>query len=222
MIETWVSILKRVSLVESRLRVIKRKPVGHTIHFHKIGRWQVYDFIVVNKSCHFRAPQFRHIPVTAIKIRRRTTENSFNRTRHQPILATGIKNIGVACLRTFLLFVIVDIAIFKLCKCILRLATFYQSQQFAKCLSGLLTIVFIIVVSLSTSQLWAVLHQRASCPQIILTQITQRHDFIDSQLVLTLCSLTCTCLVPVYRQQVCSTTEILSSLIGTFLITQTW
>ena len=164
--------------------------VSHSISLYKVGRRLVNDIIMTNYFLYLRTKDLRGVPVRAIKISRWTTEDSFNRSRHFPVLLLGIEYIRKTAIGIIRFLMIVDVFVLKLCQCILCLTSFHKREQFTKSLSCLLSIFLIIIISLAIlagTCLRTILHQRTSSPKIGFTKITKSHDLIDAKIILTLC-----------------------------------
>ena len=199
--------------------------VSHSISLYKVGRRLVNDIIMTNYFLYLRTKDLRGVPVRAIKISRWTTEDSFNRSRHFPVLLLGIEYIRKTAIGIIRFLMIVDVFVLKLCQCILCLTSFHKREQFTKSLSCLLSIFLIIIISLAIlagTCLRTILHQRTSSPKIGFTKITKSHDLIDAKIILTLCGSTCRSLIPINRQQIGSLAEICCRFISAFLIRKAW
>jgi len=203
-IETRVAVFERMIGVEARTGVGDGKPVGHAIHLHAIG-----------------SEYLRGVPVRAVVIGRRTTEDGFYRARHLPVLLAGIEDVREACGGIGSLFVIVNILILELGQRVLRLSRLHQTEQLSEGFGRLLGIFAVIVIGLTVlrgAEPGTILHQRTCRPQVSLAQIAQSHDLIDTQVVLSLRCGSGTRAVPVDGQQVGRLAEVGRRLVCTRLI----
>src|SRR5574344_699439 len=117
---------------------------------------------------------------------------------------------------------VIDIFIFEFSQCVLCFAAFYQCQKFAESLGCLFTIGLVIIISICATSLCTVLHQRTSCPQIVLSQITESHNFISAQVVFAFCIGPGSCLVPIYWLHIGGLAEVYCGTVCTLFICKTW
>ena len=104
-IETWVTILERMSWIKTRLCIERtvciqnRLTISHTVCIvHIVGRWHVDQSVVFNQVVNLWPPQLSKVPVRTVDIRLRTTHNSLNTTRHLPTLTGCTEDIRVIAL----------------------------------------------------------------------------------------------------------------------------
>ena len=220
-IETRVAVFERMIGVEARTGVGDGKPVGHAIHLHEIGCRLVNHVVVGHYLIDLRTEYLRGVPVRAVVIGRRTTEDGFYRARHLPVLLAGIEDVREACGGIGSLFVIVNILILELGQRVLRLSRLHQTEQLSEGFGRLLGIFAVIVIGLTVlrgAEPGTILHQRTCRPQVSLAQIAQSHDLIDTQVVLSLRCGSGTRAVPVDGQQVGRLAEVGRRLVCTRLI----
>ena len=242
-IETWVAVLVGMLGVPTRLGVehilaitheVDGLAVGHSVLVDDVGCGVMDDVVVLHKTCHLRTKEFSAVPVGFVHTRISATEDGLGRTWHGPLLRHCIEDVGVACLSIVILRVVVDIRILELCQFVSHLTFVHQVERFAKGLGSLPAVVHVIVVGLAVGTgtqevgstgieaavrslgLLKLLHERRASPQIALAQVAERHELVDTQVVLS--SLhTGEGLVPVQGEKVVSAEEVFGAAVGTFL-----
>ncbi|MNT41914.1 hypothetical protein D3C72_1782980 [compost metagenome] len=129
----------------------------------------------------------------------RTSKDGFSTTRKCPIFTDGIE---------------IEMIVFKIHQFIRSLSTFGERQQFAKSFRCFFTIIGLIGAATG----YCKIHQWTTCPQVIFTQITQSHYFIDAQSIFPQCSFSRIGIIPIDGQKIGCFTEICCCQICTFMI----
>ena len=149
MIESWVAILKRMCRVETRLRIIKRQTICHTVCIVDIvSSRHVDDSVVLNKAIDFRSPQLGKVPVRTIVIGHRAAHHSFHCTWHLPVLTCCIEYVREVGRTVRLVhYVVIDISIFILGKSIRSCSAFNKAKSLTKGIGSTLCQFSIILIS---------------------------------------------------------------------------